>query len=142
MFSMSGAIINQNQLVKGERAIIRVTIDPEQSRSAMIVLADLLPAGVEIESILLPEEAGDTGPYRFLGDLTDLDMAEMRDDRLVASERVNRWDDGQISVAYVVRAVTQGDFVFPGAVAEDMYRPEFNGRTQAQRLMIQGPGSN
>lgn len=142
MFSMSGAIINQNQLVKGERAIIRVTIDPEQKRSAMIVLADLLPAGVEIESILVPEEAGDTGPYRFLGKLTDLDMAEMRDDRLVASERVNRWDDGQISVAYVVRAVTQGDFVFPGAVAEDMYRPEFNGRTETKRLIIQGPGSN
>jgi len=142
MFSMSGRVTTQNQLVKGERAIIRVTINPEQKRSAMIVLADLLPAGVEIESILLPEEAGDTGPYRFLGKLTDLDMAEMRDDRLIASERVNRWDDGQIAVAYVVRAVTQGDFVFPGAVAEDMYRPEFNGRTEAKRLIIQGPGSN
>ena len=134
--------MSQNQLVKGERAIIRVTIDPEQKRSAMIVLADLLPAGVEIESILLPEDAGDTGPYRFLGELTDLDMAEMRDDRLVASERINRWDNGQITVAYVIRAITQGEFVFPGAVAEDMYRPEFNGRTEAKRLVIQGPGSN
>ncbi len=142
MFSMSGQVLSENQLVKGERAIIRVTIDPEQKRSAMIVLADLLPAGVEIESILLPEEAGDTGLYRFLGKLTELDMAEMRDDRLIASERVNRWDDGQISVAYIVRAVTQGDFVFPGAVAEDMYRPEFNGRTKTERLIIQGPGSN
>jgi uncharacterized protein YfaS (alpha-2-macroglobulin family) len=142
MFSISGQVVSQNQLVKGERAIIRVTIDPEQKRSAMIVLADLLPAGVEIESILLPEDAGDTGPYRFLGELTDLDMAEMRDDRLVASERINRWDNGQITVAYVIRAITQGEFVFPGAVAEDMYRPEFNGRTEAKRLVIQGPGSN
>ena len=142
MFSMTGQAISQNRLVKGERAIIRVRINPEQQRSAMIVLADLLPAGVEIESILVPDEAGDAGPYRFLGDLTDLDMAEMRDDRFVASERVNRWDDGEISVAYIVRAVTQGDFVFPGAVAEDMYRPEFNGRTEANRLVIQGPGSN
>ena len=142
MFSMSGQAMSQNQLVKGERAIIRVMINPEQKRSAMIVLADLLPAGVEIESILLPDEAGDTGPYRFLGDLTDLDMAEMRDDRMVASERVNRWDDGRITVAYVIRAVTQGDFVFPGAVAEDMYRPEFNGRTEANRLVVHGAGSN
>lgn len=142
VFSLSGQSISQSQLVKGERAIIRVKIDPERNRSAMIVLADLLPAGVEIESILVPDEAGDTGPYRFLGSLTDLDMAEMRDDRLVASERLNRWDDKEISVAYIVRAVTQGEFVFPGAVAEDMYRPEFNGRTVSTRLNIKGSGSN
>jgi len=142
IFSMDGIKLTNSNLTKGERAIIRVTIDPAQKRSAMIVLADLLPAGLEIETILTPEETAENAAYSFIGATSDLDLAEARDDRLVASERLNRWDDEDIRVAYIVRAVTEGDFVFPGAVAEDMYRPEIRGRTESGRLSISAIGSN
>jgi len=35
-----------------------------------------------------------------------------------------------------MRAVTPGDFVLPGAVVEDMYRPEEYGTTEAGRISI------
>lgn len=142
MFTMSGEALSLSTLTKGEQAIIRISIDPVQDRAAMIVLADLLPAGLEIERILMPEEAGTGSLYSFVGKLSDLDLAEARDDRLVASKRLSRWDSQTVKVAYVVRAVTQGDFIFPGAVAEDMYRPDIRGRTAATRLTVTGTGSN
>ena len=39
-------------------------------------------------------------------------------------------------VAYVMRAVTPGEFVLPGAVIEDMYRAEDYGLTEAGRINI------
>jgi uncharacterized protein YfaS (alpha-2-macroglobulin family) len=40
------------------------------------------------------------------------------------------------AVAYVVRAVTAGDFVHPAATVEDMYRPERYARSASGRLTI------
>lgn len=142
MLSISGDVLSNTALTKGERAIIRVNIKPERKRSAMIVLADLLPAGLEIESILTPEETTEGMAYSFVGQLSDLDLAEARDDRLVVSDRLSRWDNEPLVTAYIVRAVTEGDFIFPGAVAEDMYRPEIRGRTAASRLKVTGSGTN
>jgi uncharacterized protein YfaS (alpha-2-macroglobulin family) len=141
MFSMTGELLPLTSLTKGDRAIIRVTIDPSQNRSAMVVLADLLPAGLEIESILTEAETKPDSLYDFVGKIRDLDLAEARDDRVVVSERLSRWDSSDLVVAYIVRAVTEGDFIFPGAVAEDMYRPDIRGRTQATRLRVSGSGS-
>jgi uncharacterized protein YfaS (alpha-2-macroglobulin family) len=142
MFSMTGAARPLTSLSKGERAIVRVTIDPSQKRSAMIVVADLLPAGLEVESILTEAETKKGDVYDFVGKIRDLDLAEARDDRVIVSERLSRWDDENLVIAYVVRAVTEGDFVFPGAVVEDMYRPDIRGRTESSRLSITGVGSN
>ena len=42
----------------------------------------------------------------------------------------------RFTLAYVVRAVTPGDFVMPGAVIEDMYRPGEFARTAVGRISI------
>ena len=39
-------------------------------------------------------------------------------------------------LAYVVRAVTPGDFFAPGAEARNMYRPTVNAHTAPGRLKI------
>ena len=41
-----------------------------------------------------------------------------------------------ISLAYVVRAVTPGEFTYPALVVEDMYDPETAGRTAIGRLSV------
>ena len=41
----------------------------------------------------------------------------------------------------MVRAVSPGKFVQPGATIEDMYRPEFRGNTDAGKIEIQVPGA-
>jgi uncharacterized protein YfaS (alpha-2-macroglobulin family) len=40
------------------------------------------------------------------------------------------------TLAYVVRAVTPGEFKYPALVAEDMYEPETRGRTAIGRLKV------
>ena len=46
-------------------------------------------------------------------------------------------DAGEFTLAYVVRAVTPGDFTYPALVVEDMYEPETTGRTAMGKLSVQ-----
>ena len=46
------------------------------------------------------------------------------------------WRNGtpEFTLAYVVRAVTPGEFKYPALVVEDMYEPETTGRTAIGKL--------
>ena len=44
---------------------------------------------------------------------------------------------GEFLLAYVVRAVTPGEFKYPALVVEDMYEPETAGRTAIGKLTVQ-----
>ena len=55
--------------------------------------------------------------------------SEYRDDRFVAAFDREPGQSAFFSVAYVVRAVAPGQYVYPPATAEDMYRPDRFGRT-------------
>ena len=143
VLAMDGSKLD-GSIARGERAIILLEAEAKSPDAAMWVLADLLPAGFEIETVLRPEDAGETGPFGFLGELSPVDMSEARDDRFVASwqtEDTGRYDrTRKRRVAYVVRAVTQGDFAFPGAHLEDMYRAERNATTPGGRLSVTAGG--
>lgn len=140
MFDMDGNRVTEDQITRGERFVIRLEARAASRNDAMWVISDLLPAGVEIETILTSADAGDTGPFGWLGELTDVDMTEARDDRFVASWRTqSRSSDQTRRLAYVVRATTRGDFVFPGAHLEDMYRPERMASTASGRLAVTPP---
>lgn len=137
LFDMDGRSVTANTVARGERLVILLEADARSSTSSMWVVADLLPAGFEIETILDSDDAGDTGPFPWLGSLSDMDMAEARDDRFVTSWRTSsRYDDSTRRVAYVVRAVTQGDFALPGAHLEDMYRPSRMATTAGSRIQV------
>ena len=56
-------------------------------------------------------------------------FTEFRDDRFAAAFERRKEDTPVYSVAYVVRAVSPGDYVLPQATVEDMYRPDRFGRT-------------
>ena len=45
-----------------------------------------------------------------------------------------------VTTAYMVRAVSPGSFVMPGATVEDMYRPELRGNTDAGAIEISPSG--
>ena len=144
VYAMSGDRLAGGAIQRGERAVILLEAEAGSNVSAMWVLADLLPAGLEIETVLSETDAGETGAFGWLGELTPVDMTESRDDRFIASWRVgddNRYDTRRKRrVAYVVRAVTEGDFAFPGAHVEDMYRPERNATTAGGRLQVTQAG--
>ena len=103
-----------------------------------ITVADMLPAGFEIESAELTggEEQGN---YPWLPQQSQPQRAEAREDRFVALVDLPAYNwkyQGEFSLAYLVRAVTPGDYVLPGTYVEDMFRPSAFARGAAGRLRI------
>jgi uncharacterized protein YfaS (alpha-2-macroglobulin family) len=134
LFTTGGDPVDLGRVRQGDRLIVALDLAPERERPAQYAVTDLLPAGFEIEAVLTPSDASTTGPYRFLGRVDRADIAEARDDRFVAA--LDMRDTEERRFAYVVRAVTPGDFAFPGAVAEDMYRPSVTATSAASRVVI------
>ena len=119
---------------QGDRLVISVEIvNPEQRRAPLIV-ADLLPAGFEIEAIVQTSEGGQNGVYSWLGGLDSARLQEARDDRYVSAVEV--YGRRTERYAYTVRAVTPGRFTLPGVVVEDMYRTDVFARTAAGEVVI------
>lgn len=160
LFTLNGAPVDPTSLRQGDRVVVRLSGSTDQARTVPLIVDDPLPAGWEIETVLGPEDGtrprqattseeqdsgygtgaptgGSDGAFAFLGQVSTPLVQEQRDDRYVASLRV---DQGRsFTVAYVARAVTPGDFLLPGAVAQDLYRPTVIARTPFNRLIVQTP---
>ena len=133
IYSVSGGRVDLANVSQGDRLVIHLMLDPEQRRRNPLIVADLLPAGFEIEAVLRPSDAGEDGAFSWLDELSYSNVAEARDDRFIAA--IDVFDDEE-TLAYVVRAVTPGTFTIPGVVAEDMYRPTVFARSEAGTVTI------
>jgi uncharacterized protein YfaS (alpha-2-macroglobulin family) len=131
VFALSGQTVDLSQMARGDQAIIAIRATPRDRREHPVMIADLLPAGWEIQAVLTPDTAG---AYSFLGNLDYADVSEARDDRFLVSTTLREGESADF--AYVIRAVTPGEFAMPGVVVEDMYRPEVFARSIAQRVSI------
>lgn len=136
-FTMQGGGVNLGAVRQGDRIIVLVYGRSAQARTVPLVVDDALPAGWEIETVLSPEDARE-GPFKFLGELSGVDVQEARDDRYIAA--LDLAGSKSFAMAYVARAVTPGDFFLPAPEARDMYRPAVNARGSATRTTI-APGS-
>jgi uncharacterized protein YfaS (alpha-2-macroglobulin family) len=92
-----------------------------------ILIVDRLAASFEIVDRDLFEFARSDGvDLRAVlpsdGKLGRLRVAEARDDQLLAI--VKPTQDGKFQIGYSVRAAVAGQFVHPGAIAEDLYRSD------------------
>ena len=138
VFMKDGTPYTGTPVKQGESLIVKVAFSSDYRKDRTVVLADLLPAGFEIETVLRPEDgsrkSGIKGAYAYLGDISDFSIAEARDDRFVASVQSDAREG--YNAAYVMRAVTPGDYIFPGAVLEDMYRPAELALTESSRISI------
>lgn len=136
-FGFTGGSADPASMRQGDRMIVRIFGHNDQGRALPLVIDDALPAGWEIEMTLSPEDA-QKGPFKFLGELSDTNAQESRDDRYVAALDVP--GGKSFAVAYVARAVTPGDFYLPGAEARDMYKPAVFARTAGRRTHIAAGG--
>jgi uncharacterized protein YfaS (alpha-2-macroglobulin family) len=131
---LDGSAANLASLAQGDRLVVSIALSPKERRLQPLILADLLPAGFEIEAVLRPEDGGPDGAYAWLGEIAYTKLAEARDDRFLAALDLT----GQAAtVAYVVRAVTPGRYTAPGVVVEDMYRTDVYARTEAFQVGIE-----
>lgn len=122
---------------QNDRLVVVISGRAQDRRTHPAIIADLLPAGFEIETILKPEDGGGedrNGPYKWIGEIDYARVAEARDDRFVAAVDVR--GSNRFTLAYIVRAVTPGEYVAPGAVIEDMYRPGVFARTAVTSATI------
>ncbi|MFZ4603228.1 MAG: alpha-2-macroglobulin family protein, partial [Caulobacterales bacterium] len=142
-FRMNGAAADPTALRQGERVVVVLSGATQSERLHPSVLVDLLPAGLEIESVLKPadgergEPEGSDGAFAWVGRITEPRVAEARDDRFVAAADLR---SESFTFAYVARAVTPGAYILPAAQIEDMYRPGVIARTSVGRLGV-APGS-
>jgi hypothetical protein len=134
IWNADGTPADLSSIVQGDRLIVSIEIGNPEQRRAPLIVADLLPAGFEIEAVIQPNEAGETGVYSWLGQIDSARLQEARDDRYVAAVEV--YGRRNERYAYSVRAVTPGRFTLPGLVVEDMYRTDVFARTEAGEAVI------
>ena len=134
-YTLKGQPIDPNRAKQNDRIIVSLKITERIPHFGRLLLVDPLPAGLEIDNPNLVENATlpDAG---WLKREVEPATTEYRDDRFVAAFDRNATQPAVFSVAYIVRAVSPGRYVRPGAYIEDMYRPERFGRGETGILDI------
>lgn len=141
VFRLDGTAADLNAIRQGDRVVIVLSGQPDGARTYPTVLVDLLPAGLEIETVLTPQDGQGAmqydgtrrdGPFAWIGEITYTQVSEARDDRYVASANLR----GQFRYAYVARAVSPGRYTMPAVQVEDMYRPGVMARTDTGVIRI------
>ncbi|HEX3674175.1 MAG TPA: alpha-2-macroglobulin [Rhizomicrobium sp.] len=138
VWTLAGQPADLTSLKQNDRVMVVIEGTMANSYYRQMGAIDLLPAGLEIEMAV----AGDDGKiYPWLGALSDVTMEDAHDDRFIAAFDIGQQYQDKpdpkkpppalptFRIAYIVRAVTAGHFVFPGAVVEDMYAPAIHART-------------
>ncbi len=143
VWTMSGQPADLASLRQNARVVVVLQGRMDNNFYRRMAATDLLPAGLEIDSVLTGDDAK---AYPWLGKLSDTNVQEARDDRYVAAfdigsqyRPVNRKGpepQPEFRLAYIARAVTPGSFAMPAAVVEDMYTPGLMARTAMGKMAV------
>ncbi len=141
-WTRQGQQIDLSDVKQNDQIVVLLSGQMEDNTYREMIALDLLPAGWEIEGIV---RKGDTA-LSWLPALSWTTMAEKRDDRFVAAfnigSRYRMLDENKqpiipkFNLAYIVRAVTPGEYALPAALVEDMYAPRTLARTDQGRVSV------
>ena len=134
-YTLAGKPADPSKAKQNERFAVVLKITEPQPQFARIIVADYLPAGLEIDNPRLVS-SGDSGALAWIEDAQEPVNTEFRDDRFSAAFERKSGDASVFTVAYVVRAVSPGRYVHPQAYVEDMYRPDRFGRTATGAIEV------
>lgn len=132
-FALDGTPLDTSSVRVGTRMVAVLEVTPFGRGEARLMVADPLPAGFEIDNPNLMT-AGAVPALEGLGLLDAVTHAEYRQDRFLAA--VDRMDNTPFRLAYVVRAVSPGEFRHPAPSVEDMYRPDFRAVGETGRVSV------
>ncbi|MEM9523405.1 MAG: alpha-2-macroglobulin family protein [Pseudomonadota bacterium] len=132
-FTMEGRPVDPGEIAQGTRLVVLLTVTPFERREARLMIDDPLPAGFEIDNPNLLR-SGEIAPLEWIGETATAENAEFRQERFLAA--VDWREAHPFRLAYIVRAVSVGDYHHAAAAVEDMYRPTFRAHTDAGRVVI------
>jgi alpha-2-macroglobulin len=134
-YTLAGKPADPSKARQNDRFAVVLRITEPQPQFGRIIVADYLPAGLEIDNPRLVS-SGETGTLAWIEDAQEPVSSEFRDDRFSAAFERKSGDPSVFTVAYVVRAVSPGRYVHPQAYVEDMYRPDRFGRTASGAIEV------
>ena len=132
---LDGSPVNLADVHQNDELVVAVEGAMDQKFQRKILAVDMLPAGLEPETVGLTTDRDD-GQFAWLKGLTEPTFFALRDDRYLAGMDLSEGSP-RFKFAYVVRAVTPGTFANPGPHVEDMYAPAFHARGTAGTLVVQ-----
>ncbi|TCN31361.1 alpha-2-macroglobulin family protein [Sinorhizobium americanum] len=133
-YTLDGAEANVSEARQNERYVVVLKVTESNDWPSRVLITDLLPAGFEIDNPSLVDSA-QLSNFEWIGEVQAA-HTEFRSDRFVAAFDRSTGDNREITLAYVVRAVTPGTYDHPAASVEDMYRPQFSARTATGRMEV------
>jgi uncharacterized protein YfaS (alpha-2-macroglobulin family) len=133
-YTLDGEEASITEAAQNERFVVVIKVVEDNKWDSRVVVTDLLPAGFQIDNPGLVGSAN-LSNFDWLPD-TEAAHTEFRDDRFVAAFDRSSGSAREITMAYVVRAVTPGTYVHPAPVVEDMYRPQFNAHGAAGMMEV------
>lgn len=120
-YNRDGGIVNPENLVQNDLVVVKLTIEGlSQARVENIAIADILPAGLEIENpriTTLPN-------IDWMKNRCREKYLDIRDDRIIFF--TDLYGTGSCSFYYLARAVTPGTFKMGPASADALYRGEYH----------------
>ncbi len=133
-YTLDGQAANVSEAEQNERYVVVLKVTETNNWPSRVLITDLLPAGFEIDNPGLVNSAS-LSNFDWIGEV-EAAHTEFRSDRFVAAFDRMSGDNGEMTLAYVVRAVTPGTYDHPAASVEDMYRPQFSARTATGRMEV------
>lgn len=137
-YRLDGKPADPKAVAQGDRLVAVVEVLPVDDRAARLIIDDPLPAGFEIDNPAILK-GGDVAALDWLSLTGEAAHVEFRADRFVAALDQAKGATEAMRFAYIVRAVSPGEFVHPAASVEDMYDPDRRGRTAEEHVSILGP---
>jgi alpha-2-macroglobulin len=125
-----GNLIPSNGVKQNSLVIVKLSIQSDVDELENVAITDLLPAGFEIENPRLTENT----QYKFINSNDTPVYVDIRDDRI--NYYVNFTGDRRQTFYYLMRAVTQGEFVYAPVVAEAMYDGDYYSASGGGKIKI------
>lgn len=132
-YTLDGQPASLDGVKVGDRLAVVLEVTAFGRGEARLMVTDPLPAGFEIDNPNLIA-GGEVSSLDWLDLQSDVAHSEFRQDRFLTA--IDRYDNAAFRLAYIVRAVSPGQFHHPAASVEDMYRPDLTGRSETGRLTI------
>lgn len=139
VFDMEGRPVEAARATQNDLLVVILEGESTDPLDHQVLVVDALPAGLEIENVRLADSA-QLGKLTWLGELSQARHVDYREDRFVAAVDLTKEKPG-FRLVYIVRAVTPGDYMAPGASVEDMSRPHLFARSAPARVRVLRAGS-